>query len=180
MFKILVSAIAICCAASAATAQSPAFHPGPLIPEFGPVAAVETSVPIPQNTVFSVAFDVSERAEAGEINRTLASAARFLNMHVEAGMPIENLRVTVVVHGQASLDLTQHEFYRHRQDGADNANASAIAILLRNNVEIHLCGQSAAYYEISPDDLLPGVQMSLSAMTSHALLQQQGFTLNPF
>jgi len=27
---------------------------------------------------------------------------------------------------------------------------------------------------------LPGVTMALSAMTAHALLQQDGYTLNPF
>jgi len=29
-------------------------------------------------------------------------------------------------------------------------------------------------------DLLPNVEMALSAMTAHALLQQDGYTLNPF
>jgi hypothetical protein len=28
--------------------------------------------------------------------------------------------------------------------------------------------------------ILPGVEMALSAMTAHALLLQQGYTLNPF
>jgi len=28
--------------------------------------------------------------------------------------------------------------------------------------------------------LLPGVEMALSAMTAHAILQQEGYTLNPF
>ena len=49
-----------------------------------------------------------------------------------------------------------------------------------NNDHIILGGQSAAYYEIGVEDLLPGVDMALSAMTAHALLQQDGFTLNPF
>jgi intracellular sulfur oxidation DsrE/DsrF family protein len=47
-------------------------------------------------------------------------------------------------------------------------------------VKIIVCGQTAAYYGVKTDELLPGVQMALSAMTAHALLQQQGYTLNPF
>ena len=43
-----------------------------------------------------------------------------------------------------------------------------------------VCGQSAACYGVKTDDLLPGVEMAVSAMTAHALLQQQGYTLNPF
>jgi hypothetical protein len=34
--------------------------------------------------------------------------------------------------------------------------------------------------DIAPEDLLPGVTIGLSAMSTHALLQQQGYTLNPF
>jgi hypothetical protein len=33
---------------------------------------------------------------------------------------------------------------------------------------------------VKTEDLLPGVEMALSAMTAHALLQQQGYTFNPF
>ncbi|HBH44411.1 MAG TPA: hypothetical protein DDY28_08390, partial [Hyphomonas atlantica] len=43
-----------------------------------------------------------------------------------------------------------------------------------------LCGQTAAYRDVTKADLLPGVEMSLSAMTAHAQLQQDGYTLNPF
>lgn len=47
-------------------------------------------------------------------------------------------------------------------------------------VRIIVCGQSAAHYEVATGELLPGVEMALSAMTAHALLQQEGYTLNPF
>ena len=43
-----------------------------------------------------------------------------------------------------------------------------------------LCGQSAAAYGITPENLIPGVEMALSAMTAFALLQQNGYTVNPF
>ncbi|VVS99449.1 hypothetical protein ERY430_40383 [Erythrobacter sp. EC-HK427] len=33
---------------------------------------------------------------------------------------------------------------------------------------------------VEHDDLIEGVEMALSAMTAHALLQQQGYTINPF
>tara|TARA_Y100000588_G_scaffold170524_1_gene184375 strand:+ start:507 stop:614 length:108 start_codon:yes stop_codon:yes gene_type:complete len=34
--------------------------------------------------------------------------------------------------------------------------------------------------KVKQQQLIPGVQMALSAMTAHAQLQQQGYTLNPF
>jgi len=63
---------------------------------------------------------------------------------------------------------------------AENANAGIIKALLDKNTRIIVCGQSAAFYEIKNEDLLPGVEMALSAMTAHAVLQQEGYTLNPF
>lgn len=180
MLKTVAGLLAIPLAATSLSAQSDAFHTGPVFTDFGRIADVETTMAIPADAQFAVAFDTAARADPGEINRTLDSAARFINMHVAAGVPRENIRLAVVVHGQASLDLTRTGFYAARQDGAENANAAAIEALRANNVQIILCGQTAAYYEIGVEDLLPGVGMALSAMTAHALLQREGFTVNPF
>lgn len=169
-----------CTVVQPAQAQTDVFHPGPVIPEFGQIAAVQQDVKIPANTVFKVAFDVSEAGKPGEINRTLESAARFINMHAEAGVKSENIRIAVVVHGKASVDVTNDAFYGARNDGAVNANAAAIRTLTQHGVHIYQCGQSAAAAGIAHADLLPGVEMALSAMTMHAILQQQGYTLNPF
>ncbi|PXW73315.1 intracellular sulfur oxidation DsrE/DsrF family protein [Blastomonas natatoria] len=158
----------------------PGFHPGTTIKEFGSVASVEGHAPIPADATFSIAFDVSEPGKPGSINRTIDSAARFINMHVEAGVPAEAIRIAVVVHGQASFDLTDAATYAAKHVGAANANLAAIATLQRHDVQFILCGQSAAALGIRRDQLAPGVRLALSAMTAHAQLQQQGYTLNPF
>lgn len=166
--------------AHAQDAMRPGFHAGSVIPGFGPVATVEGREPLAASATFSVAFDVAEAAKPGTINRTLESAARFLNMHAEAGVPRDAVRIAVVVHGPASFDLTDAAAYGKKHDGAANANLAAIAALIDNGVEIHLCGQSAVAQGITAADLAPGVRMALSAMTAYALLQQRGYTLNPF
>ena len=51
---------------------------------------------------------------------------------------------------------------------------------MSNNVRVILCGQSAAAYDVKNDELVNGVEVELSAMTAHALLQQKGYTMNPF
>jgi len=151
------------------------FHAGTLIEDFGQIATVKDAQPLPANTRLMVAFDVAKEAAEGEANRSLNSAARFLNMHVEAGVPANQLSVAIVVHGGASKDLLNADKLGH-----ENPNAALITALLEAGTSITLCGQTAAYYDIEAADLLPGVDMVLSAMTQHALLQQQGFTLNPF
>ena len=156
------------------------FHAGTVIENFGKVASVEGAAPIPRRAKFKVLFDTAKGAEAGSVNRTLNSAARFLNMHAEAGVAEKNMKVAVVFHGKGSFDLTKAKYYGAKFEGAENATAGLIKALTDKGVRIILCGQTAAYYDITNDDLLPGVEMALSAMTAHALLQQDGYTLNPF
>jgi intracellular sulfur oxidation DsrE/DsrF family protein len=174
-------AIGVLALATPAIAQDmSAFTTGPVFEEYGPTAPVDTDMEIPADATFNVAFDTAKGADAGKLNRTLESAARFVNMHAKAGIPLENIKVAVVVHGKASEDLLGPEEYTKRREGAENANIALIAALTGHNVRVILCGQSAAAYGITNDMLAPGVEMARSAMTAHALLQQEGYTVNPF
>lgn len=165
IFILLAAAFAT----TSAIAQT-GFETGPVIEEFGPTASVPGATPVPDDASFKVSFDTREKAEDGKPNRTLVSAARFLNMHGRAGVDPTAMRLAVVVHGQAVEDVTK--------EAGDSL--PLIAALKEHNVRIIVCGQSAAYYGVSTPDLAPGVEMALSAMTAHALLQQDGYTLNPF
>jgi intracellular sulfur oxidation DsrE/DsrF family protein len=68
----------------------------------------------------------------------------------------------------------------HEKFQQDNLNADLLQQLMKNQVKVYLCGQSAAYYDITNDMLQPGIKMALSAMTAHAVLQSEGYSLNPF
>jgi intracellular sulfur oxidation DsrE/DsrF family protein len=171
MKRALTCCIATLALAAVAHAGPENFHPGTAIEGFGNVASVADAVDIPADSVFKVAFDISKPAETGKANRAIESAARFINMHVEAGVPVEQIQLAIVVHGGAYADLLA-------RDG--NATAPLIAALVEKGVSFQLCGQTAAYYDVTSADLLPGVEMALSAMTAHAQLQQAGYTLNPF
>lgn len=151
-----------------------AFKPGELITGYG------ASAPVPDarlsaESVFKIAYDISKAGENGKVSRKLETPARFLNMHYAAGVPAENMHLAVVVHGGAHKDLLTDE-----ARGSENPNAALIADLVAHGVTFELCGQTAAYYDVTEEDLLPGVRIGLSAMTAHALLQQDGYTLNPF
>jgi len=173
------SLVAILAVTAPSAAQPDRFATGPLIESYGPVAEIETDFEIPSGAVLRHSFDFAEPARPGETNRSLESAARFLNMHVAAGVPAENIQLALVVHGGAVRDVSSQAHYEvHR--GGENANIALIAALQEHDVRIIVCGQSAAFYGVETSDLLPGVEMALSAMTAHALLQQDDYTLNPF
>jgi intracellular sulfur oxidation DsrE/DsrF family protein len=165
---------------AAAHAQASDFATGPVITDFGRTAPVETDFKIPKRAKFKVLYDTKDATKPGEVNKSLTTAARFLNMHAKAGVPEKNMKLAVVFHGKGSFDLTRAEYYGSKYDEAENANAAIIKALLDKDVRIILCGQTAAFYGIKNEDLLPGVEMALSAMTAHAVLQQEGYTLNGF
>jgi intracellular sulfur oxidation DsrE/DsrF family protein len=169
--RFLLSSLASITFMASAFAAPDDFETGPIIADYGPVASVEGAMPIAPGTRFRVAFDIADASDGDAVNRRLETAARFLNMHVRSGVPKANMEVALVVHGPASADLTKRP---------DNPNADLIAALVEADVSIVLCGQTAAYRGIDQSDLLPGITLSLSAMTAHAQLQQQGYTLNPF
>jgi intracellular sulfur oxidation DsrE/DsrF family protein len=161
--RLLLATVIVLPAAAMADLES--FTTGPVFKDHGPVADIETTVAVPADAALRHVFDTGTRAEDGQPNRTLVSAARFINMHARAGIDL-----AVVVHGKAIYDVS----------GEAPGSAELVAALIDYGVKIYVCGQTAAYYDVTNDDLLPGVELALSAMTMHALLQQKGYTLNPF
>lgn len=153
----------------------------PVVPikHFGNYYSVPAHAPIAPATHFKIAFDVGDAATPGEQNHNINSLARFINMHIAHGIKPENIELALVIHGKASVDVLENNFYQSRFDAA-NKNQPLIQQLLNNNTQVFVCGQSATHFKVTPEQLIPGVKMALSAMTAHAQLQQQGYTLNPF
>jgi intracellular sulfur oxidation DsrE/DsrF family protein len=155
------------------------FSKGPVFKHFGPHATVQHKDKLDADTKLKVAFDVSKVATDQQANRAFDSVARFINMHVANGVAKNNIQIALVVHGKAGEDLLNNTVYTAKH-GTSNPSAALVQALLGEQVNIYLCGQSATYHGIGKKDLIDNVQMSLSAMTAHALLSQQGYSLNPF
>ncbi|MEZ5937228.1 MAG: DsrE family protein [Hyphomonadaceae bacterium] len=171
---LLASVLWAGCATAACAQTPPTATTGPIIADYGKTFDVETDIPLPQGVEFKVAFDVAKAAEPGQLNRGFESVARFLNMHGKAGVPAERMHLVIVVHGGAIGDL------KRETSGEDNANAGLVKALMDAGVKFEVCGQAAAAQGYTKGQLVPGVEMALSAMTAHALLAQQGYSENPF
>ena len=150
------------------------FRPGELIPKWGKITTVPLTHPIPKDTVHKLAIDVAEGGTVGEINKLFVTAASFLNMQHSVGIPEENVHIALVVHGMARKDILNDKAY-----GGSNPNTEILAELQKHNVKVYYCGMSAVYNDVAPEDLLPGVEITLSASTTHSMLQQDGYALRP-
>lgn len=167
---------------AALAAQTPALPAkGPIVPDFGAVYVVpDPGLATPMLQELKLRFDVSETpADAKTLSARLETAARFLNMHGKAGISPDRLKVAIVVHSAASKDVLNNAAYKKRY-GVDNPNVPLLEALKRAGVRIYLCGQSAASRGIAAEDMAPQVQLALSAMTAHLVLNAEGYVLNPF
>lgn len=152
---------------------------GPVIEGFGAVFSIENpDFVTPLDREFKVVFDVSQAPEdRATLNRYINSVARFLNMHGQAGVPVENMHVALVLHGSAAKAVLTDEAYRARY-GVDNPDRELLQALHHAGVRIVICGQSAASRGFPREEFLPEVELALSAMTAMVVLQGEGYQVH--
>lgn len=167
--------------AFAKTTQAQEFISGPLIEGFGDTFTVsEADLPADTKKIYKVVFDIAQAPEdPAELNLYFNTVARFLNMHAAAGVPQQNLKPILVVHGSAAYDLLKNEFYKEKF-GVDNPNLSLLEQFHKLGVPVILCGQTAAKREISKDKRWEHTQLALSAMTALIHYQDLGYALISF
>ncbi len=154
---------------------------GPIIEEYGKVWAIEnTDFTTDASKIYKVVFDIMNSPEdVSQRNASIETAARFLNMHAQAGVPLENMKVALVVHNKASKDIINNEAYQKRYK-VDNPNSAMVKALIETGVDFIFCGQSSVSRDFPTEETIQGVQLSLSAMTALIQLQNEGYRLIKF
>ena len=154
---------------------------GPVIMDYGRVWRVDNQdFKINTAKTYKVVFDISYSPnDTAQLNTSIETAARFLNMHAQNGLPLEQLNVALVVHGKAAKDLLWSEAYKTKW-GVENPNEKLLTDLMRVGVDIILCGQTFSSEGFLKEDLIKGVQLSLSAMTALIQLQDDNYRLIKF
>ena len=151
-------------------------HDGPLIHNFGrhvdlPNAAFKTNT----DMVYKVAFEIFQAlGEPTRPHMRLEAAARFMNMHAHAGVPSENLQLSIVLHGGGTRAALTNEAYRKRYD-VDNPSLPLLNALSEAGVNIYLCEQSRVLSGTGADEIAAPVKSALSAMTAVVNLQEDGY-----
>ena len=147
---------------------------GTIIPDFGVTYQVDNHNSEIESEL-KVIFDVAQSSEdKSTLNNNLEFAARFLNMHTNAGWKPDELKAAMTVHAKASHDVLNNEAYKAIY-GVDNPNTKLINDLTAAGVDIILCGQAAAKREMKREDINPNVKIALSATTALIQYQNKGY-----
>ena len=149
--------------------------------DFGNVYKIEApDLLLEKNREYKVIFDIyTDNSNGEKINPLLNTVARFINMHGEQGILIENMKIAVILHGKATrsalTDAAYNKLYK-----IDNPNSKLISVLKNTNVEIFVCGQSYMASKFEVEDKSDNVKMSLSALTALVEYQKNGYQIINF
>lgn len=153
---------------------------GPVINSTGFSIKVDNpTFAIPEGHVFQGVWEINE-GDTATVNRQLTTIARFLNVHVRHGIPLERVKTAAVVHGGGWTALLNDSAYAARYGGKANPSKALVQELLAAGTQLVLCGQTAGSRGIKASELLPGVQVAISAMTAFNVFQAQGYQFNPW
>jgi len=154
---------------------------GPIIKDFGKVWKIEnTDFKVDTTKTYKAVFDIMNSPEdTSQRNASIETAARFLNMHAQSGVPLKQLKVALVVHNKASKDVITSKAYKAKY-AMENPNEKLLNDLMKAGAKVIFCGQSSSSRGFPKEDLIDGVKLSLSAMTALIQLQDDNYRLIKF
>lgn len=151
---------------------------------FGAAYAAETGAPVDQRLYIDVPVKLDKANVVVDVGHlVLVGDMPFVlgDMHILAG----DLRswnvpgnIIAVFHGDAAYLVLNDDSYnanRHVQTG--NPYGKLIAELMKQGIQVELCGATAAANHWVNADLLPGVKVDTDAMVRVTQLEQDGYTL---
>ena len=177
MKTILFARIAMLTALAGAAhlyAQAPLAVPGAPVARDVPGAK---QMPDPNNT-YKVVFSIGKpAAKPGEANPALTTVANYVNTLAKYGVPPEHRKIVVMIHhrGDGWQMILKNDAHRRATEGLDNPSLEMIQKLQKAGVEFRVCGQLVVARKINAEDMLPGFQTDLWALTSLVDLQMAGY-----
>ena len=148
-------------------AQSNKPKTGPIIDNYGVSYSIKKAdLKLKKDKVYKVIFDIyTDNSKKGKVNPLLSTVARYLNMHGQQGIKAKNMKVAVILHGDATKSALSNKAYEKKY-AIKNPNAELIEALQKENVEIYVCGQSFLFSKFDLDNVSENVKVSLSALTA--------------
>lgn len=129
---------------------------------YGPQVLAESALPekitpVP-STTYKFVFDANSQVGEDGQDSSLREVAAFQAMYEAAGVPAENLRFVIVLHGARTQTALNSQSYGAAHGGNDNPNIGMVNALLKKRVRIVVAEPSLPDAERKADTLLPGVE----------------------
>ncbi len=148
----------------------------PIIPRHGGVLPRSDAAEQPRAGA-KLVFDVTAGAKPTEINKGLDRAARLLNLYGSAGLKASDVKIALVLHGEATQSALRHSAYKARFQADQNPNLALIRDLREAGVEVFVCGQALNNKGFPDAEVADVVPIAASAMTVVVNRQADGYAI---
>jgi intracellular sulfur oxidation DsrE/DsrF family protein len=178
--KYFASVCVLALAGAAATAcAAETSWVNPAVPDFGASASLpEVAMQPDKNTQYKVVFNITGEGPNEKINPSLERVARAANIFASADVPLSHLHFVAVIHGPATQFVLDNDHYKEKFS-VENANVKLIAELKAAGVKVVVCGQALAAKKFAHEWVNHDVEITLSAMSTVIMLEQQGYVIFP-
>ena len=150
----------------------------PIVAGKGGVVARPAAVEQPRAGA-KVVFDTTADAKPGEFNKGLDRVARLLNLYGAAGRQASDIKITIVLHGEATKSVLRDDAYHKRFGPETNPNLPLIHELQKHGVEVLVCGQALNYKAFPDDEVADGISIAAAALTVVINKQMDGYSYIP-
>lgn len=150
----------------------------PIIADYGGVVSVINAVEKPRSGA-KLLLDVTAAASTDAVHKGLARAARVINLYGASGLKSSDIKLAVVLHGEATKSVLRDEFYQARFGVERNPNLPLIKQLQEVGVEVFVCGQALNYKGFPESTVEPSIPIADSALSVIANRQMDGYGYLP-
>lgn len=153
----------------------------PMIKSFGTVSTVPNASVAPDPSLeYNIIVDVMTGSDdKSKVFFSLNNVARLLNLHALAGVPKDRIHVVLAIHNAAVWSVLDDTNYKERF-GVTNPHTPLFKELVENGVKVVVCGQSLIKQKIAQDQLLEGIEVATSALTTITEYQLRGYAVLRF
>ena len=128
----------------------------PIVPGRGGVLSRPAAVEQPRVGA-KVVFDATADARPADVNKGLDRVARLLNLYGVAGLTAQDVKITIVLHGEATRTILNDTAYKARFQTEQNPSLPLLRELQKAGVEVLVCGQALSYQGISDGEVADGI-----------------------
>lgn len=172
-----VCVLVMCASLAPSAAMGAASGPSPLIDGLGGFAQVGNPGVRPDPQLdYKVVMTAAKVGDNGEPIPAFERIARLANLLAASGVPADHRHLVVMLYGPATAAVLNADGLK-THNIPPNPNADAIKKLVAAGIGVHVCGQALAGWKIARSEVLPDVQVDLSALTTLSTLQLQGYAL---
>jgi len=150
----------------------------PIIPQHGGVLPRPHAVEQPRSGG-KVIFDATADAKPADINKALDRVSRLLNLYGVAGLKARDVKIAIVLHGEATKSILNDAAYKARFQVEQNPNLPLIRELQRAGVEVLVCGQALNYKGFPDTEVADGIPIAAAALTVVINKQADGYSYLP-